>query len=255
MGGAARIITAVRGGCQTMRFAVFSDIHSNLEALETAVAYTQKQGLESTVVLGDTVGYGANPNECFEWALRHAAVYVVGNHEKAVVDPKVREWFNGAAREAIVWTEKIMSQDLKKEIPALPFLKIEKGQTFAHGSPAEPELFQYLTTFDQARPSFKVLETPVCFVGHTHIPSCFCEKAKSAEYLPAGVFRFPKGERVILNPGSIGQPRDHDPRLAFGIFDSEERTFEVVRLPYDNQKAAEKIRRAGLPRYLADRLL
>jgi diadenosine tetraphosphatase ApaH/serine/threonine PP2A family protein phosphatase len=238
-----------------MRYALLSDIHSNLEALETAVGHAENQHIDSWVVLGDTVGYGANPNECFEWVLQHADIYIVGNHEKAVVEPRFREWFNEWAREAIVWTDEVMTEKSKKEILSLPYLRIEKGMTFAHGSPDEPETFRYLFSFEDAVPSFKKMEGTICFVGHTHVPSCFCEGTKEAGYIPAGLYALRKGERYILNPGSVGQPRDRDPRLAFGIFDDEKQTFEVVRLAYANDKAADKIRKAGLPRYLADRLL
>lgn len=238
-----------------MRLAIFSDIHSNLEALEAAVRRAAQAKVDQFAVLGDTVGYGANPNECLEWVLRHAAFHLMGNHEKAVVDPTLREWFNPAARDAIVWTAEVMAQTLKREIPALPYVRLESEMTFAHGSPDEPENFRYLMSVSDARPSFKKLEHSLCFVGHTHIPSCFCEAAQSAEYLKPGILRLASGERYILNPGSVGQPRDRDPRLSFGIFDSRERTFEIIRLPYENEKAALKIRRAGLPGVLADRLL
>ena len=238
-----------------MRFALFSDIHSNLEALETAVLYAKGRQIDRTLVLGDTVGYGANPNECFEWVLQNAAVSLAGNHEKAVLDVKLRERFNPMAHEAIVWTEEKMDAAFKQKIPDLPLIRIESSMTLVHGSVNEPEEFHYLVNARDAEPSFKELSTPVCFAGHTHIPSCFCERAQSAVTLTPGVMTLEKGERYILNPGSVGQPRDRDPRLAFGIYDDEKRTFEIVRLSYDNVKAADKIRKAGLPRYLADRLV
>lgn len=238
-----------------MPFAVFSDIHANWEALETALAYVRDKKIDRFVVLGDTVGYGANPNECFEWAIGHAGIYVVGNHEKAVTDAGLRDWFNAAAREAILWTEKVMPEDLKKKIAGLPYLKIDKAFTFVHGSPNSPEEFHYVVDPQDAQKSFLAFDSPVCFVGHTHVPSCFCETARSALYLRPGILKLEDGERYLLNPGSIGQPRDRDWRLAFGIFDEDKKTFEIVRLDYDNRTAAEKIRRAGLPRAFADRLL
>src|SRR5262245_27313398 len=113
-----------------MRLAIFSDIHANWEALEKAVAHARDVKVDAYAVLGDTVGYGANPNECFDWARKHAAIYVTGNHEKALVDPRVRESFTEWAYEAIVWTDGVISPDLKKEMAALPYLKIENGLTF-----------------------------------------------------------------------------------------------------------------------------
>jgi predicted phosphodiesterase len=238
-----------------MRYAILSDIHSNWEALETAVSYAQGQKIDSWVVLGDTVGYGANPNECFEWAIQNAAIYVTGNHERAVIDPRLREWFNEWAREAIEWTDKVMDPKLKEKIKPLPYVQMREGFTFVHGSLNEPEQFHYLFSMEDAAPTFKQMESPICFIGHTHVPSCFCEKPQAAIYLKPGIWQLEKGERYILNPGSVGQPRDQDPRLAFGIFDTEKQTFQIVRLTYENHKAADKIRKAGLPAYLADRLL
>lgn len=238
-----------------MRLAIFSDIHSNLEALETAVYHAETQAVEATVVLGDTVGYGANPNECFEWVMHHAVVNLMGNHEKAVIDRTIRQSFNPYAHEAIVWTEEKMDEIFKKKIDGLPYMKIDKEVTFTHGSPDRPEEYRYLLSFEDAAPSFGYFEHRVCFVGHTHVPSCFCQNARTAARLLPGRTQLLPDERYILNPGSIGQPRDRDPRLAYGIFDTAKQTFEIFRLPYDNIKAANKIRKAGLPRYLADRLL
>lgn len=238
-----------------MRIAIFSDIHANLEALEEAVAYSKRLNVEQYVVLGDTVGYGANPNECFDWVIQNASTFILGNHEKALIAPSIVENFTDLAREAILWTRKVIHPLFLKTVEELPYLKIERNLTFAHGSPDEPEEFRYLLSFQDTVPSFKKMEGSICFVGHTHVPSCFCENARTAAYLKPGVLSLKKGERYILNPGSVGQPRDKDPRLSFGIFDDEKQTFEIVRLPYNNQKAAGKIRKAGLPTYLADRLL
>ncbi len=238
-----------------MRIALLSDIHANLEALETAAAYLEKNPVGRIAVLGDTIGYGSNPNECFEWALKNASVLLMGNHEKALLDPALRAWFNPAAAEAVAWTEKKFRPVLLEEIPGLVYSRVEKEMTFAHGSPDSPEEFRYLMNRADAEPSFKAMENRVCFVGHTHVPCCFCENKQEAEILQPGIKQLEKSGRIILNPGSVGQPRDRDPRLSFGVFDSENWTFEIVRLEYDNQKAAEKIRKAGLPAYLADRLL
>lgn len=238
-----------------MSFAVFSDIHGNWEALEAAAAYVKGRGITRFVVLGDTVGYGANPNECLEWALNHAAVNLFGNHERALLDPDLKKEFNPYAREAIEWTAEVLKPELLERIQDLPYSQIKEGLTFVHGSPYQPEKFHYLMNFEDAGPSFRQMQTPVCFVGHTHVPACFCEQKRSMEYLRPGLRKIEKNERVILNPGSIGQPRDRDPRLSFGIYNSDTPSFEIVRLNYDNHKAAGKIRKAGLPSFLADRLL
>ncbi len=237
-----------------MRYALFSDIHANWEALETAFLHSKTQKIDRYAVLGDTLGYGANPNECIAWVLEHAKIYVMGNHEKAVWDKALRELFNPMAAEAIEWTEKVLRKDLAARIRDLGYLHIENNLIFTHGNPVEPENFQYLFNYQDAEPSFKMMRCPVCFVGHTHVPACFSEKEKSVSYLKPGILKVDAMSRVILNPGSVGQPRDQDPRLAYGIYDDKKQTFEIVRLEYDNQRAAKKIRDAGLPGFLADRL-
>ena len=238
-----------------MKYAVLSDIHSNWEALETALEYLAKEKIGEYWVLGDSIGYGADPNKCFCWVLENARVALMGNHEQAAVDPQLREYFNGYARTAIEWTADVLKEEYKKKIAGLRYLHITPSVTLAHGSPNEPKEFRYLLSSEEAHASFRVLETPICFVGHTHIPSRFTASSEEGEYLPPGRYPLKKKERYILNPGSVGQPRDQDPRLSFGIFDDEDWAFEIVRLKYDNEKAAAKIRKAGLPAYLADRLL
>ncbi len=237
-----------------MKLALFSDIHSNLEALEAAASDAEKRGITRVAVLGDSIGYGANPNECFEWVLGHADILLIGNHEKALTDVEMRGYFSGAAGIAIDWTAKKMDKKLIKQTTDMAFKEIKEGMTFTHSSPDNPENFRYIWGPEDAKPSFKVMENQVCFVGHTHVPACFFEKGEGGGLRP-GVIDLPKDEKIILNPGSVGQPRDHDSRLSYGIFDDQAWTFEIVRLEYDNQKAADKIRKAGLPRFLADRLL
>ena len=238
-----------------MKFALFSDIHANLEALEKAFSHASSLGISRFVILGDTVGYGANPNECFEWVLSHGSLVLMGNHEKALTDIPLRLHFSPLAAEAIEWTAARMDANLISKSMTLEFMRTEKDLTFVHSSPDRPENFPYLYPQDDAAPAFQSMKTRICFIGHTHIPSCFCELSQTAENLKPGIFKIPQKGKVILNPGSVGQPRDKDPRLAFGIYDDELQTFEVFRLEYENQKAAEKIRKAGLPRRLADRLL
>ncbi len=203
-----------------MRFAIFSDIHANLEALETAADDAGGRQIDQFAVLGDTVGYGSNPNECLEWALQHSAVNLLGNHEKALTDLSVRAGFTRFAYEAIVWTSEVIDPSLVKKIQGLPYVQTHDGLTFAHASPASPEEFPYITRFEEAAPAFQKMTAEFCFIGHTHVPSCFCELTKTGERLDAGLRELKNKGRMILNPGSVGQPRDGDPRLSYGIFDS-----------------------------------
>jgi diadenosine tetraphosphatase ApaH/serine/threonine PP2A family protein phosphatase len=238
-----------------MKYAIFADIHGNLEALEVALEYAQKRGLSRFIVLGDSVGYGANPNECLEWALGNAGLHILGNHEAAVIHEKVRLDFSNWARIAIQWTAERLRPEMIEKIKDLPYLQREGEVALAHGTLHAPEQFHYLLEPTDAHKSFMAFREKFGFVGHTHIPSFFTEKEQTLGYLKEGVHPLKKGERYLLNPGSVGQPRDRDLRLSFGIFDPEELMFEIVRLPYNNKKAAQKILAAGLPRFLAERLI
>lgn len=238
-----------------MPYAVFADIHGNLEALETAVEYAKKRRLSQFMVLGDSIGYGADPNECLKWALQNASLHVLGNHEAAVICEKNLEKFTSSAREAIDWSAKRLRPELISGIQVLSYLQTRENMTLAHGTMHGPEEFHYLFDESDAYKSFLALRTLFGFVGHSHVPCFFAEKEGTGGCLKEGVLKLRKHERYLLNPGSIGQPRDRDPRLSFGIFDESELTFEIVRLPYDNRKAAEKILAEGLPASLAYRLL
>ncbi len=238
-----------------MRLAILSDIHSNWEALQAAVDAASGKRVDRWVVLGDTVGYGANPNECYDWVRSHADVNLMGNHEKALSDAELKARFSENARCAIDWTRTQLREEFLSEMAGLPYVHTEPAASFVHASFHEPEAFHYLFQFQEAAPSFPLLSGDVGFFGHTHVPVCFYEKAQKMEPLPPGCIELKEGERYLLNPGSVGQPRDRDPRLSFGIFDSETRIFELIRVPYDNHKAADKIRKANLPAFLADRLL
>lgn len=238
-----------------MKYAVFADIHGNLEALEAALEYTRGHKLSHFMVLGDSVGYGANPNPCLEWAVKNAEIHVLGNHEAAVIREKSFLSFTDWARVAIEWTADRLRPELINELRSLPHLQTRGKIAAAHGTLHEPERFEYLMDPAAARSSFLATQATFGFVGHSHVPCFFAEKEGAFGHLKPGVLKLKKGERYLFNPGSIGQPRDRDPRLSFGIFDPEELTFEIVRLSYDNKTAAQKILDEGLPQVLADRLL
>ena len=238
-----------------MRYAIFADIHGNWEALEAGLEYARKHRLSQFMVLGDSIGYGADPNECLGWAFHNAALHIMGNHEAAIIHEKIREDFSDWAREAIDWTAAKLKPELAAKIPELPFLQSAGSVTLAHGTIHAPEKFHYLFDEIDACKSYLALTTSFGFVGHSHVPCFFSEKKKTGGRLREGVLKLHKNERYLLNPGSIGQPRDGDSRLSFGIFDEDELTFEIVRLTYDNKKASEKILAEGLPASLAYRLL
>jgi len=239
-----------------MRYAVFADIHGNLEALNAALVETQKRKLNHYICLGDTIGYGANPKECFDWTLDNTELHVLGNHEAAIKTSLIKDTLVEWARDSIDWAAKRLSTELVGRIKELPIIQTAGNLTIAHGTIHSPERFEYLSNNAEASKSFMAMETQVGFVGHTHVPFIYSQKdSQNSGYLRKGVYKLKKDDRYLINPGSIGQPRDRDNRLSFGIFDDEALTFELVRIPYENRKAAEKIWAAGLPRMLGDRLL
>ena len=239
-----------------MYYAIVSDIHSNLQAFTSVLFEIKKRTPDKIISPGDIVGYGANPSECLKLATEHCDEIVMGNHDQAVEDIKLREWFHPEAREAIEWTAGILSNGEKALIRAWTRLVMDEpeGITIAHGSPKEPEEYHYVFDSDEAIPVFRYFPTRICLIGHTHVPSLFSSTGEAA-YLKEGKHALDPKARYLINPGSVEQHRDKNPKTSFAFYDSEKFELEIVRLDYENQKAAEKIRKAGLPIFLAERLL
>ena len=229
-----------------MRSAIISDVHSNLEALSTALEAIEKEEIDEILFLGDVVGYGANPNECVALVRERCSVVLLGNHDLAAVDLSVAEEFNNHARVAAHWTSKKLSAENREYLKSLPYTATVREALLVHASPFEPEEWHYIISESDARRMFPHFKETICFVGHSHVPGVFAESAIEQDVR--------RGERFIVNVGSIGQPRDGDPDLSFGIFDSERWEYRNIRLVYDVERAARKIRDAGLPPVLADRL-
>ncbi|MBI4431593.1 MAG: metallophosphoesterase family protein [Candidatus Omnitrophica bacterium] len=237
-----------------MRTALISDIHANLEALETALANIRTRGIDTIFCLGDIINYGANPNECLSLTRRVSKAIIRGNHESALVSDKVAATFNPYARRAILWTRDQLDAEDRRILSSLPLIHIEKEWMMVHGTLEAPEEFEYLYDPADALRNFPYMSAPVCFYGHTHVPMLFSQKGRRALHLTAGKYPLEREDRYLINVGSIGQPRDHDPRLAYLVYDADEFSVELVRLNYDFKTTAAKIREAGLPIFLADRL-
>lgn len=230
-----------------MRIAIISDIHSNLEALEKSLEIIATRGVDEIVCLGDIIGYGANPNECIS-LIRNATPYILlGNHDEAAIRLSQTEYFNPFARIAAEWTNSVLTEENKSFVENLQFTEKRNGLFFVHASPHEPEEWHYILSPADAQYNFQYFLEPICFVGHSHVPGIFCDDIWTREVI--------QGKKFIVNIGSIGQPRDHDWRLSFGIFDTETWQYENVRSEYNVQAASDKIRKAGLPKALADRIL
>lgn len=230
-----------------MRIALISDIHGNLEALETALDSIQSQGVERIYCLGDIVGYGANPAECLELVKSVANGVVLGNHDEAAFRVGTEDHFNMIAATAILWTRSQLSLGQVSYLKSLPYTISDHDMLLVHASPSKPKAWHYVFGRMDAVSLKDTFSERLCFIGHSHTPKIFSLSSEAAEYNTRDQF--------IINVGSIGQPRDGDPRLSYGLLDTFAGTYENVRLEYDALKAAGKIRQAHLPSYLADRLL
>jgi diadenosine tetraphosphatase ApaH/serine/threonine PP2A family protein phosphatase len=223
-----------------MKIAIISDIHANIDALEAMLKRLEAVSIDKLVCLGDIVGYGASPEECVTVIRERCDLCVLGNHDAALAQTIQLQYFNAYARSAIEWSRKVMSDENMDYLRSLPMSIIIEDVLLVHATPKDPAAWNYVHTADDAVPNFDAMSpSTVCFVGHSHIPVRFDNEDKS---------------RMIINVGSIGQPRDRDPRASCGLYDTETRDFQWIREPYDTQKAAQRIREAKLPEFLASRL-
>ncbi len=239
-----------------MRILVISDLHANYTALEAVL--NDAGPVDESWCLGDLVGYGPDPNAVVEQVreLTHLTC-ILGNHDVAVIGRMPFESFNGDARRSLIWTEKVLTADNMDFMRSLPQNTKVRGEvTLAHGSPRDP-IWEYVLNTLSARLNFDHFDTPYCFVGHSHIQSIF----QLNEDTDRVTLQIPKlGQvlaltpRMILNPGSVGQPRDRDPRAAYAIYDSAEHTWEICRVEYNVAEVQQRIREAGLPEKHAVRL-
>lgn len=229
-----------------MRIAVISDVHSNLEALTSAFEAMESRRVDEVVCLGDTVGYGANPNECLGLIRARCSVILQGNHDAAAIDLSVANQFTLNAQLSAIWTLGALLEENKIFLRDLPQMKPQGDLLFSHASPFEPEEWHYVISEFDTREAFEAFTEKICFIGHSHIPVIFSGREK----VPA----VERSGRFIVNVGSVGQPRDGNPHLSFGIFDTNAWSYENIRVGYDVEAAAQKIRKAGLPRSLAERL-
>jgi diadenosine tetraphosphatase ApaH/serine/threonine PP2A family protein phosphatase len=245
-----------------MRIAILGDVHSNIEALDAVVGELRDQGIDHWVQVGDVVGYGPDPIACIERIRELGCVVCVGNHDAAVIGELRTDYFNRYAKAAIEWTmEKLRPEDFDW-LRSLPLLREQPqlGYTVVHGSLYMPKQFGYVQSTVEALESLSQQRTHLTFVGHSHVPACYLQKEGMPKHALEVIFKsefradVSEHERVLVNVGSVGQPRDEDPRAAYAIFDSDANTVEVRRVAYDFRTTQAKIRDAGLPQVLADRL-
>ena len=239
-----------------MKAAVISDIHSNLEALNVVIKDIKKRRIKKIVCLGDLVGYGADPNTCVELCLKESDKTVAGNHDWAALGKTDTSTFNPVAAEAIDWTKKQLSSASIKRLKKLQLTETIGDVYLMHASPENPEVWHYMFRLDDFKKHFKFFTQQVCFIGHSHLPGAAFQDANGyTDFIRDNPFPLIDGRRYIVNAGSVGQPRDLDPRACYAIYDGNAKSIEFVRLDYNIPRAQQKVLDAGLPEALAERLL
>lgn len=239
-----------------MRYAVLSDVHANLEALEVVLADIAPRRPDAIICLGDFVGYGPDPVICVERLRGQLAGAVVGNHDRAALGQADIDVFNPYARAAILWTREQLNDDARAYLGGLPAVLRLSAFLAVHGSPRDPT-DEYLVDAGGARESFASAAFHLALVGHTHVPGVFTDDGAQVTVRPLGpgeVVELGATHRYLINVGSVGQPRDGDPRAAYLWLDEGQARAQLIRLAYPFERTQEKMRAAGLPEVLAERL-
>lgn len=247
-----------------MRYAVLSDVHANLEALTAVLDDLAGQRIDRTLALGDLIGYGADPEACLSLLRERQVAGVAGNHEWAAIGKLDARWFNDSARRAVLWTRDRLSFGDLDYLRRLPLALKDGPLTLVHATLHHPEQFHYLVDMAQAVDAAAHCETACCLIGHTHLALLMEYDLRqqrmtrvltgASELAEARLDLDASHMRYIINPGSVGQPRDGDPRASCAVIDTAAGTCAIRRVPYDISSAQQKIVRAGLPQFLADRL-
>ena len=232
-----------------MKIRIISDIHSNFDALQAILADPPGSSASATFCLGDIVGYGAEPSRCIEKVRDVSDIVVIGNHDAGVVERTPLDWFNRPGASALIWTETVLSDEEKEWLSSLPYSAEFDEFFLCHSSPADPGSWIYVLRSGQAISAVSARSDFISLIGHTHIPGCWTADGNYTDS-PKGDF----SQIRLVNAGSVGQPRDRDPRAAYLLIDTERRTWEHRRVEYDIDSAAEKIRNAMLPAILWERL-
>jgi diadenosine tetraphosphatase ApaH/serine/threonine PP2A family protein phosphatase len=237
-----------------MRLAILSDIHGNLEALEAVLADLAPRGADDVVCLGDFVGYGASPNECVERLRPLVSGAVLGNHDAAAIGRLSLGDFNSDAATAARWTEAALTPATRAYLEALPFTIERDAALLVHASPFEPSAWHYVLSPADAAEEFEAFDQTFCFIGHSHFPGAFEKSSDELRYSRAAEIPVRPGCRYLVNVPSVGQPRDSDPRAGYTLWDRARGVIQQFRLEYDVETAMQRIRDAGLPQFLSERL-
>lgn len=239
-----------------MRYGIFSDVHSNLEALGVALDYYKKEKISQFIFLGDIIGYGANPFEVISLLRSLNPVCIAGNHDWGVPNKLSIDYFNQYAQAGIIWTKRKITQEQIFWLYSLPLTFTRENFICVHGSLTDPERFYYIMDKYDAELNFPLLEKQICFVAHSHRKGVYFSegKRKGTTHILDDKVELKEKGKYIVNVGSVGQPRDSDPRACVCIYDSDLSVVSFNRLEYNIKIAADKILEAGLPPILASRL-
>ena len=239
-----------------MRIGIFSDVHANIEAMNAVVDAFRSERIDKYVCIGDVVGYGASPNECCDLIRKLASFTILGNHDAAVAGRMDYSYYYDAARQALDLHARQISPENMQWLRNLPYEVREGDITFCHGSPINLEEFEYIFSVEQATRCLEIWDDlgAVTFIGHSHLCKSFALTKSEVFEVVATKFEIRPEHKYIVSVGSVGQPRDYDPRASYTVYDTEERTFEFLRTSYDIDAAAQKILGSQLERNFANRL-
>jgi len=236
-----------------MRFGIFGDVHGNLEALEAVLSAMKDLEVDEYLCLGDIVGYGANPEECVQRVRGLGALAIAGNHDHAAIGAQNLANFNRQARDAMLWTRDHISAGTRDWLRSLSLVECLDGFTIVHGSMHYPEAFNYVQTTRDAQHNFERMPQPLLFLGHSHFPFAFFN-TDPMTYTLDEVVPVNPSLWTVVNVGSVGQPRDEDPRAGFTVYDNRTGEARLHRTSYPVDQTMEKIMKAGLPHESALRL-
>jgi diadenosine tetraphosphatase ApaH/serine/threonine PP2A family protein phosphatase len=237
-----------------MKLAIVSDVHGNREALEAVLADIAPQAVQAMACLGDFVGYGASPNECIDVLRPRIEVAVLGNHDVAALGRLRLGGFQTDAATTARWTMEHLKPEHRAWLEGLPYVVQWRDARLVHATPSEPEEWHYVLSIGDATLEFAAFDERLGFIGHSHVPGVFETEGARVSYTRAPEVALRPGRRYLVNVGSVGQPRDGDPRAAWMLYDAEHDTLQHRRVDYDIERAGARIREAGLPPFLAERL-
>ena len=240
-----------------VRYGIISDIHGNIEALTESLKSLENERIDAYICLGDIVGYGANPDECVNVVRKLVKCCIVGNHDAAVAGRMDYSYYYDAARHALDWCKQKVSPDNIEWLKSLPYKVTENDIDFCHGSPVCPEEFEYVFTKEKAKELLRFREQLnwLTFIGHSHLTRSFALSADDAYNVKGPEFVVRKDFKYIITVGSVGQPRDYDPRSCCAVFDTDTSVFKYVRTEYNVEAQMKKIIDAGLAYNFGARLL